>query len=1031
MSFDELKRKRSNWVQANRENNFEEGIKKLLTDLYPDNAHFIYELLQNAEDPEATVVRFTLDDGALEFEHNGRRLFTLKDVESITSIGASTKRDDETKIGKFGVGFKAVFAYTDTPVIHSGTHHFRIRDMVVPEEVAPDLRNPHAAETRFRFPFDHPAKDKRRAKNEIESALLGLSDNTLLFLSHIHTIEYLLPSGNLGQIKRLERDGGRIEIHSVRPDGTESKSHWLRFEKDIAVVDDDGSTKECRIAIAYAMAPKEGKKATDSEWQIVPLDRGQVSIYFPAEKETSNLRFHIHAPFASTVARDSVRDSEANARLLEQIALLAAESLHSIKDQGMLTVNFLATLPNPSDGLPKFYEPIRKHVVGEFTEHALTPTKNGLHAQSTALYRGPSRISEVIDDDDLSVLTGFAPPLWAANPPQTNQREDRFLESLEIDAWGWDALGKTFHWLSGEQLGAIESWLVEKDDRWMLRLYSLLGEAVESHSKNMLQKRIRLVRATDSSGRSMNVHPDEAHFAPTEDMAIPQGFYFVSKSVLEASRSDQQKRLARVFLEHMGVQPFDAVATLKLRLSAYKNNQVNPGGKHIEDVKGFIQLWKKDSTIASHFSGIPFLLGRDKDGRDVWRNSRALCLDDPYMASGLGEHVDIHSRFPLSAVYKQRLPALLLKPFHEFLREIGVAYELTVERVDTKSNPELMSLRVDYNVRSVRWTDSAIDRDHTIAHIEKYIAKRSVTASRLIWNALIKADGDATKAKFRPNQQYMIREVPSQLVHHLRAASWIPDKHGVFRAPKDMTAGELHADFPYDARNGLLTAIGFGLNERQRSEAYQASNEWAKKIGYSSVDEATEIAAMVRASGKSAAEIRSLFAPRDAFSLPTKAVPNPERRRKGIIEQREGAPDRESVKRERAVIAGTPEDLASAKAYLRPMYTTVEGRLVCQCCRLEMPFKVNGMHYFEAVKLVDNMDKHLYQCRIALCPNCAAMYKHARETDDEVLLERLSDHGASDESVSAELEVALAGKAYRLWFVYAHLFDVKELLLST
>ena len=49
MSFlDPLRKRRSDWVRANRENNFEEGILNLLTELYPDNAHFIYELLQNA-----------------------------------------------------------------------------------------------------------------------------------------------------------------------------------------------------------------------------------------------------------------------------------------------------------------------------------------------------------------------------------------------------------------------------------------------------------------------------------------------------------------------------------------------------------------------------------------------------------------------------------------------------------------------------------------------------------------------------------------------------------------------------------------------------------------------------------------------------------------------------------------------------------------------------------------------------------------------------------------------------------------------
>ena len=53
-----LRQKRLKWVESNRENGFDEGINRLLTELYPDNAHFIYELLQNAEDPEATIVEF-------------------------------------------------------------------------------------------------------------------------------------------------------------------------------------------------------------------------------------------------------------------------------------------------------------------------------------------------------------------------------------------------------------------------------------------------------------------------------------------------------------------------------------------------------------------------------------------------------------------------------------------------------------------------------------------------------------------------------------------------------------------------------------------------------------------------------------------------------------------------------------------------------------------------------------------------------------------------------------------------------------
>ena len=81
-----------------------------MTELYPENAHFIYELLQNAEDAQASVVWFRVADDNLTFEHDGKKLFNSKNVESITSIGVSPKRDDPTSIGKFGVGFKAVFA---------------------------------------------------------------------------------------------------------------------------------------------------------------------------------------------------------------------------------------------------------------------------------------------------------------------------------------------------------------------------------------------------------------------------------------------------------------------------------------------------------------------------------------------------------------------------------------------------------------------------------------------------------------------------------------------------------------------------------------------------------------------------------------------------------------------------------------------------------------------------------------------------------------------------------------------------------
>ena len=97
----------------------------IIAGLYSDEGHFIYELLQNADDEKAEKVTFTLTERELKFTHNAKKLFSDEDVNSITAVD-STKKNDPHSTGKFGVGFKSVFAVTDTPCIHSGGYHFKI-----------------------------------------------------------------------------------------------------------------------------------------------------------------------------------------------------------------------------------------------------------------------------------------------------------------------------------------------------------------------------------------------------------------------------------------------------------------------------------------------------------------------------------------------------------------------------------------------------------------------------------------------------------------------------------------------------------------------------------------------------------------------------------------------------------------------------------------------------------------------------------------------------------------------------------------
>ncbi len=1038
MSLEKLRETRRKWVDANRENGFEDGIKRLLTELYPDNAHFIYELLQNAEDTHATTVQFTLTEGSVEFEHDGDRLFSIENVKSITSIGTSTKRDDPTSIGKFGVGFKAVFAYTNTPEIHSGDFHFRIHDLVVPETEGVPRTRMGARETQFVFPFDSQRKSRELAAEEIERGLRALGDNTLLFLSHIRKIEYLLPDGSLGVLERFESKDGYIAIHISQPGQVKKITYWLRFDKEVAIKDEDGQSKQCRIAIAYSLTEGDGKKGSPT-WKIDPLDHGQVSIYFPADKEPSNLRFHIHAPFASTVARDSVRDCKANHVLRDRIAELVVESLSKIRDQGMLTVGFLAALPNPQDNLPDFYEPIREAIVLAFKEDALTPTKSGTYAPAGALYRGLARIHEVLEDDDLSMLTRDGAARWAKNPPQENQREALFLNSLEIDRWEWGELAKAvsephlyayspqYQAENDQHKNLIENFIAQKDDAWLLRFYALLGETCDEHKKHIQVNGLRIIRVVSDNG-NQHTTAGEAYFSPGEERnAIPPDLFFVKPSVYTIGRSETQKKSAKSFLEHAGVRPFDAKAGIERILEQYRTGQSFALKTHIEHIKQFIRYWKQNLTDTGLFEGASFLVDSVNEDRvEKTHAPKNLCLDGPYEQTGLTGVVDIHEKPAVWAGYQDAL-GKDLKDFVAYLKAVGVMHELKVKEISTVNNPHRSDLRQDYH-SGTRWTDSHIDSDFSIPGIEKYLGKSSVSASRLIWDALCRADKACAEAQFRPNKTFDTQRKESQLVYHLQRHAWIPDKSGGFRRPGDMTKEDLRTDFPFDDRNGLLTAIGFGENARKRSEEYQSRNRDAQRMGFASAEEAEEFAELKK-EGLTLSDLRTFVAQRKQTEQPKQSVPDPDRRRENVLANMADAPSKESVQLERSVQKGISEVAAQAKTYLRAKYKNPEGQLVCQCCHNEMPFKLqSGEHYFEAVQCIRDMDAHHKQNRLALCPTCAAMYQHARETDDTELRRRIVEHTADDQADAVEIHVRLASRDCTLRFAGKHWFDLKEVL---
>ncbi len=1066
MTIEQLSEKRKELRQQLIENGAMEGFKGLLTLLYSDKVHFIYELLQNAEDAKASEVKFFLNTDRLEFEHNGHELFTIEDVDSITNIGSSTKVDDVTNIGKFGIGFKAVFAYTSTPDIESGPFHFRIHDIFVPE--TEDLTPGSLGEkrTRFIFPFDNPEKPPEMAFADIKAKLYQLDANTLLFLSNICKIEYQFPDLTNGYLKRIEstNDKNRIEISTMRLGNLVPDSiHYLRFTKDVDVQDEDGRLKPCRIAIAFSMdKPEKG------EWKIKPLNPGQVSIYFPAAKEPSNLLFHLHAPFASTVARDSVRDCPANDELRNHISELIAESMTTIHSRGLLDVEFLATLPNDKDQIRSFYQPILKRLVEEFNTNKLVPMKQGGHAAASETYRGSRRLSDLINDEDLATLLekDSTSPLWIANPPQNNQREDNFLSMLDISEWTIEDLIEALE----TQSDTVMEWLKGKSDEWPQNLYAFLEDTSFSYYYESKLRILRIVRCVDGIYRlGGECHFSEDDLQPSEDLftvstevddegktesheeeSREENFYYVSNAVYSSGNNKNQQESARKFLETIGVTEVNETERVKVILKQrYSRDSIK---FQDEDMKRFIDLVNEKPETKPIFKDYYiFEIDLQRDNKRLFRKPSGVFVDSPYLNTGLtayfktiDEDSDSFKRV-LSPNYVKPESGIDPEDIGRFAEVVGAQTKLEVNKQPIPSeHPESDYL---YSAPGDKESHYRINEDFLIPEFSILLNNPSIDKSQLIWRTMSHIRESNLKSQYRKSAHYESRYGDSSLVHQLRKAKWVPQKEDdsiSFVCPCNASIDYLPEGFPYETGQEWLKVIEFGKKTKEHQEEHNQRNQQAKNFGFNSSEKAEKYAKLdqiLEEHGMSPDDLISQYSSRSSETnpdFPTAPVKNPEFRKERVTEQIRNAPEKayeERIRNERP----SKSDI-DQRTSLKEWYTNESGEMVCQICRKVMPFKkTDGEYYFVAIEALtirfmndqlpeNHFLKELEAQYLALCPECAARYDYfVRAVKDGVtVMEELRNHLINSEDMEFPLKLGELDTSIR--FVEAHFKDLKAAL---
>lgn len=392
----------------------------LLGDLYSDRTHFIFELLQNAEDAKASIVRFRLSASGLEISHDGR-LFTCDDVRGISSVCQSTSRGDPERIGRFGIGFKSVYGYTRRPEIHSGDEHFCIEHHVRPQVA--ETRSPSAGlTTLIALPFDASVVTPAVAKREIAQALQLLDPTSLLFLRHVKHVELSAEGVPAVSLERRRTSHLSPWVRLVElgcPKDAVTKEKWLIFERSVELSDPSGRKVASRVELAFELT----LASSEAAFQIVAREQAALAVFFPTEWKTAT-GFILQGPYVPTPARDNIRKNDpTNCLLAEESAKLLTDSLRWLRDRGALTLSVLNTLPLKRSNFPEetLLRPLFDHVLETIKSQTLLPAHTAESKPQSfiegckAVAPSSASLRDLLGDGLLAELTGDQSCKWLAD----------------------------------------------------------------------------------------------------------------------------------------------------------------------------------------------------------------------------------------------------------------------------------------------------------------------------------------------------------------------------------------------------------------------------------------------------------------------------------------------------------------------------------------------------------------------------------------------------------------------------------------
>lgn len=598
----------TDYVSLRKENEIKYGTDigrigpMLLADRYADKTHFIFELLQNTEDALARrllsngkqSVRFNLSNDRLTISHFGKP-FDRSDVKGICGIGESTK--SLTDIGRFGIGFKSVYTFTDRPEIHSGDEDFAIESYVWP--VAAQKIECTSGETVIHIPFKEGGTS---GHDEVLSGLKGLGGTALLFLRQIDEIEWDDEiSGSKGiyvrETKDLEEDVRIVTILGQEEGHADTYEKWLIFSKPV-LQGQESPTRYVEIAFSLKVGPTEQKES------IQRVGTSPLSVFFPTILET-HLGFRIQGPYRTTPSRDNVPPRDPwNVKLVQDTATLLLDALGALKTRNLLDVAALQCLPLERAKYPEgsMFAPLFDTVLDAFASQALLPrVAGGWVAARNARLARTQELRELFDAKQLAALLNA--------PKEVHWLSGDITRDTAATLRNYLLYESKVPELTPELIlpRLTKQFLEVQPDEWILKLYEFLAGQPALMRQGRASE-IPLVRVGGGTHVVAESNGQPQAFLPSE---IRTDFPTVPKSVCNTAK-------ALEFLKALGLTEPDAVDdVVRNVIPKYMRETVDVDGEEYDaDIKRILNAFgtqhrgQRDKLITA-LKGASFVMSVD------------------------------------------------------------------------------------------------------------------------------------------------------------------------------------------------------------------------------------------------------------------------------------------------------------------------------------------------------------------------------------------------------------------------------------